>query len=239
MNRKSRGGQNQSEGYDELHGGRYIQRNPISASVSSRMLEDLDPETLDEAAEALGAISEALRGISDASRKVKIERALSKAARTGKAKEAALEALSSEVRTPVFMLDMWSENPEHTHEQMAVCLDRVQRRLKNLAETQRHPDNVPELLNGERDFGLVFFPKRLLQELHALGEAVVELLDNRTGGDKVEAHNVEVLLETAKWVRYRRKKRGAPPNSELVPVSPLTDKMVEEAKPDEPTDPPF
>ena len=203
------------------------------------MLKDLDPEVLEGAAEALGTVSEALRGASDASRKVSIERALSKAARTGSAKEAALEALSSEVGTPAFMLDMWSEDPGRTYGQMATCLDRVRRRLEGQAEVQRHPDNVPELLSKERDFGLVFFPKRLLTELHALGEAVVELLDDRTGGDRVEAHNLEVLLEVAQWIRYRRKKRGASPDSELIPVSPLTDEMVDKAEPDEPTDPPF
>lgn len=239
VDRKDRRGQDQDGDRDELHDGRYSWRDLTSVGVSSRMLENLDPEVLEGAAEALKAVSEALRGVSGASRRISIERALSKAARTGEAKGAALEALSSEVGTPAFMLDTWSEDPKRTYGQIATCLDRVQRRLESLAQVQRHPDNVPELLSGERGFGLVFFPKRLLQELHALGESVVELIDRRTGKDRVETHNVEVMLEAARWIRYLRKKRGAPPNSELVPVSPLTDKMLKEAKPDEPIDPPF
>jgi hypothetical protein len=201
------------------------------------MSEEADPDVLDEAAAALRAVSDALRGASDTSREVSIERALSKAARTEEARKTALEALSSGVGTPTFMLDVWSGG--RSYGDMASALDGARRRLESLARTQRHPDNVPELLSGERDFGLVFFPKRLMVELYALGEAVVELTDKRTGGDRVEAHNVEVLLEAAKWVKYCRKKRGAPPDSDLVPVSPLTDRMLEEAAPDEPSDPPF
>ncbi len=216
-----------------------VQPGGQTSGVSSGMLEDLDPGILDGAAAALEAVSEAVLGISDAGRRISVARALSRASGAEEAREAALEALSSETRTPTFMLNEWSEEPGRTHEQIVKCLDRAKRGLESLAQTQRHPDNVPELLSGERDFGLVFFPKRLLQELHALGEAVVELLDDRVGGDRVEAHNHEVLLEASRWVRYLRKKRGAPPRSELVPVSPLTDKMLRDAKPDEPTDPPF
>lgn len=200
------------------------------------MLKDVGAAALEEAGEALRKVAEAVRTTGKEVREISLERALGKACATEKALGAATEALSLETKAPDFLIDMWCEESGRTRDQVVRALRRAAERAERTVRENRHPDNVPELLSGEREFGLVFLPRKLMLDLYELGEGALEIREGRRRADgKLESLAIRVFEGAGEWVSCCRRRWGPPPDSELVPVSSFTG----ENAPDGKRDPPF
>jgi len=203
------------------------------------MPKEPGPEALEGAAEALRKVAAAVRTTNRPMSEVSLEKAIGRATASEEARKAAAGAMSIETGSPEFLLDMWVTEGR-TQDQVLSAVEEARRKLLEVIEVKRHPDNVPELLSGEKSFGLIFLPKKLMVDLYRLGEGALEIMEGRRKADaELEALNMRVLEQAKDWVTYCRRKWGPPPDSEIVPVSPLSKEDVETAKPDEPGDPPF
>lgn len=146
--------------------------------------------------------------------------------------------LSRVLKIPEFLLEM--EGIKSTTE-ILQAFQNWEKQILSHISLQEHPDNLPELLYGQREFGCVYVPTELLKHIYYLGEIVSEFLKtkNQETGDQINKQMLEVMIQSSQWVEYSKRKWGIMPHAELTIVSPLTQKEIETAKPDEETDPPF
>jgi len=141
-------------------------------------------------------------------------------------------------KTPEFLLDM--EGPKSASEILEAFQDWKKQILDHI-KIQEHPDNLPELLYGQREFGCVYLSTQLLKRVHCLGEAVLEYqrTKDETASKEIEKQMLEIMIESSEWVTYTKRKWGVMPNTELAIISPLTKEDIENARPNVETDPPF
>ena len=200
------------------------------------MLQEAGEETLKHAVEALREVGEAVLSTSRGMDEVSLEKGLERASKTDEAYKAALEAMSAETGSPEFLLDMWCGETGRSREQVEGAIDRARKRLDGIVQEKRHPDNVPEILDGKYS-GLVFLPRQLMVDLYRLGESV---LDGRSRPyQDLGALDARVSEQAKDWVAYCRRRWGPPPESELVPVSQLSQEEADTVGPDDGGDPPF
>lgn len=136
------------------------------------------------------------------------------------------------------LLEMGSPRPSN---EVIEEFEKWKKRILDHIKVQKHPDNLPELLYGQREFGCVYIPTKLLKRLYCLGETVLEFLENKSEetGRRAEDQIMEIMVESSEWVKYTKRKWGVMSAAELAVISPLTKEQVDNAKPDVETDPPF
>jgi hypothetical protein len=146
--------------------------------------------------------------------------------------------LSQIFKVPEFLLDI-EEAKQVTY--MIEPFQNWRKRVLDHIELQQHPDNLPELLYGQREFGCVYLSTQLLKRLHCLGEAVLKYRKskNEMASKEVERQILEIMIESSEWVAYTKRKWGIMSDTELAIVSPLTKEDVKNARPNVETDPPF
>jgi len=153
--------------------------------------------------------------------------------------EKEIKAFAAKIfKIPEFLLDTSYTKPAL---EVLAALQKWRKQILDHIELQEHPDSLPELLYGQREFGCVYVPTELLKRLHLLGETVLEYMKTKDRGTskKTEGQMLEVMIEASEWVKYTKRKWGIIPGAELAVVSPLTKEEIENAKPDVETDPPF
>jgi len=145
--------------------------------------------------------------------------------------------ISEAYKTPEFLLDM---APAQDKEILVKHIKHTIERIDNFIQLQQHPDNLPEILYGQREFGCVYLPTELLKRLYMIGESI---LDSRANKIKLEEdfvmNSAKVMLLAADWVEYSKRKWGIMDKSEMTVVSPLSKEEAKNAVTDIETTPPF
>lgn len=144
--------------------------------------------------------------------------------------------ISEAYKTPSFLLDMASEKPK---QEVVGYFEEVKKQIQNFIRLQEHPDNLPEILYGQREFGCVYLPTELLKQLYALGESVFEYQATKRKDNGLDVHMLKVMTLASEWVEFSLRKWGKTLNAELTVVSPLTPEEARNALPDKETPPPF
>jgi len=156
-------------------------------------------------------------------------------AQNAEAAKIIIEHIAKTLNTSVFLLEFESNK---SHEEILQMLTTLETDMRETIEVQIHPDNLPELLYGQREFGCVYIPTELLRELYELGDSVLDLFEGDEKNNVQKAcFNVSILA--AKWVSFSKRKWGQIPCSELSVVSPLTDENIKNAQPDTEEEAPF
>lgn len=181
-------------------------------------------------------VLEAVRRTADKKRPIRLEKALTKAASDEGARKIALDAIAIEVGVATFLLDMWGEEPNRTHEEIITILSKTLDGLRDAVAIRIHPDQVYEILSGEAKAGFIFLPITLVLDLYRLGEMVSDITDGKGAGDKIEACGIRVMEAAAVWVQQCRQKWGIPPEWRLFEVRPPGPKDSEKKREE---DPPF
>jgi hypothetical protein len=139
--------------------------------------------------------------------------------------------VSSLFNTPIFLLEMADAK---SAQDVIVRLADWRRQILDHIELQVHPDNLPELLYGQREFGCVYLPTKMLKHLYSLGEAVSYFLSTKDDkhASTAEKQMLEIMLQSADWVKYTKRKWGKMPNTDLAVVSPLNEEDIKTATPE-------
>lgn len=160
-----------------------------------------------------------------------LEAAIKKHA-TGRVLAAACWMVSEQTRMPDFMLDMYEGDRD-------AALESAERALADYVAEKEHPDCLPELLAGARDFGFVHVPVDLLRDLYELGVRTEAVRRKEGRAADVEPIMLRVLERSADWAIFCMRTWGVPPDGRLVAVRPLTEEDVRKAAPIDSSDPPF
>jgi len=155
----------------------------------------MTPAEMRSVARALDEVSEAVRGIEDVSKRVKLLRAIGRAA--GDLAEQAVQAFCTAVGRADFMLDDWGQEVGLT--KMASSLRTAALRLRWRADVEERPDDLRDILADRMERGMVYLPKDLLKELYLVGLAVKEVVGGKKVGDDLERLSMGLLMAAADW----------------------------------------
>jgi hypothetical protein len=122
-----------------------------------------------------------------------------------------IELVARAAGTSGMMLDMWQERKQFR--EIRNLLEKLDERIRDKIALMKHPDNLPEILKGERESGLVFLPVSMIRTLWVLGD---HKLKNIPTDQDVE----EITKECVRWVQHLQKPWGITPGSTLSEVRP-------------------
>ncbi len=148
-----------------------------------------------KAAKALQEVAEAIRQIQDPGYKVKLVRAIRRAAE--EAGEAALKSVCSASAASEFQLDDWAE--EAGHGATANLLAFTAMRMKWRADLAERPDDLKDLLAERMERGMAYMPRSLLKALYELGSGVREIRAGRMSGKEMEERAKALLDAAGDW----------------------------------------
>ncbi len=155
----------------------------------------MTPDEMRLVAKALEEVSDAVREVDDITKKVKLTRAIGRAA--GELRDQAVQAFCTAVGRADFMLDEWGE--EVGLAKMASALRTTALRLKWRAEVEERPDDLRDLLADKMERGMVYLPKDLLKELYLVGVSVREVAQGKKVGEELEARSMGLLVAAGDW----------------------------------------
>ncbi len=153
------------------------------------------PETMRGIAKALEDVAVAVRENDDPTRRIKLERAIRRAA--GELGDQAVAVMCSISGAAEFMLDDWAESAGHAKTASKLGMAAV--RLKWRADVEERPDDLVEILADRMSRGMVFLPKDLLKDLYLVGKAVREVKEGKKVGDDLERQSMALLVAAADW----------------------------------------
>ncbi len=165
----------------------------------------MTPEEMRRVAKALQDVSEAVREMDDLMKRVKLERAIRRAA--GDLADQAVEVACNVSGSAKFMLDDWGESVGHMR--LASTLGAAAVRLRWRADVTERPDDLADLLADKLARGSVLLPKDLLKELYLVGLAVLEVRAGKKVGDEIERMSMQLLVGAADWADRIDKARDA------------------------------
>jgi hypothetical protein len=148
-----------------------------------------------KAAEALREVAEAVRQVGDAKYRVKLARAIRRAA--GDAGDRAISAMCSAAATVEDDLDEWAHDAGNN--QTANTLALVSMRLKWRADLAERPDDLKDILAERMERGMAYMPKALLKALYELGAGVREIKAGRMSGREMEERAKALLDAAGEW----------------------------------------
>lgn len=152
------------------------------------------PETK-EAARALLEVSKAVREIQDPSYRIKLVRAIRRAA--GDAGDKAVLAACAASASPEALLDDWAEGVGHR--ETADLLAITSMRMKWRSDLTERPDDLKDLLAERAERGMTYMPKALLKALYELGAEVREVRAGRLRGDGIEERARSLMDAAGDW----------------------------------------
>jgi len=153
------------------------------------------PETR-EASRALQEVAEAVREVTDVTYRVKLVRAIRRAA--GEAGDRAVSALCTAAGTAEFSLDDWAADAGHN--KTANLLAATSMRLKWKADLAERPDDLKDLLAERMERGMAYMPRNLLAALYELGSGVRKIQAGELSGKEMEGRAKRFLDAAAEWV---------------------------------------
>jgi hypothetical protein len=155
----------------------------------------MSPGEMRAVAKAFQDVSDAVRGIDDVMKKVKLERAIRRAA--GELGDQAVAAMGQIAGAAEFMLDEWAEAAGHV--KIASTLGAAAVRLRWRADVEERPDDLVDLLADRMARGMVILPKDLLKDLYLVGLAVKAVKGGEKAGPELERRSLELLAGAADW----------------------------------------
>ncbi len=155
----------------------------------------MNVQEMRKTAAGIEEVARAVRQIDDPARRVRLIRALERAA--GEHAEQAVEAVASAARALPLFLDEWAEKVGH--QMVATTLSHAALRMVWKAEITERPDNLDDILKDRMERGMTIMPKKLLGALYALGASVGEIKAGRRTEGEVKTMVDGLMSLAADW----------------------------------------